>query len=66
MSEGGRGLFPIVYDDTVNDSDFRLIYRPKSARPYTKERAEMKAKQKEQKRLHEERQQRHREEHRYF
>ena len=43
MTMGGHGPFPIIYEDTVKDFDAGLIYMPKTAQPWTKERAAMKA-----------------------
>ena len=64
MSLGGSGLFPIIYDDTVKDFDVGLIYMPKTARPWTKDRAAMKDRQQEEKEQQEERQKQQRQENR--
>ena len=45
MREGGVGLFPIIYDDTLMDFDVGKHYMPKTARPWTKERAALKDRQ---------------------
>ena len=65
MTMGSRGLFPIIYDDTVKDFDAGLIYMPKTARPWTKERAAMKARQQDIEHHQEERRRQHRQLHKY-